>query len=118
MSNAEKLAGLGLKGGDYVRIVIEDEVKWTDCYVLETARNMFSGDANQIVSVEKIVRPLPNEPGTVFRARLTMGDESEERTVFVTERDCSPARYVLDRQFCGYGVVYGSDEDFTIEVLD
>lgn len=119
MSNAEKWADLDLKPGDRVRIVCEDTVLVADGRKLETLSNLFmdTSEGVTVVSVEKIGRPLPTEPGTVFRARLTMGDESAERTVFVTERDHAP-RYVLDRSFCGYGGVRGSDEDLTVEVID
>ena len=86
--NKDKWAGLDLKKGDRVRIVIEDEVTalWP-AGGLDTLCNNFHALDSHIVSIEKLKPALPTEPGTTFRARVTFQDgwgvKPYESTLFV-----------------------------------
>lgn len=121
--NKDKVNGLGLKAGDRVRIVIEDKVEMAfPSGALDTVCNNFSGSDNQIVSIEKIGRPLPTEPGATFRARVTFNSstwDDYESLVFVrVSHDGTPVYIPTETEhaaFSGHDVAGG---DVTVEVLD
>lgn len=120
--NKDKWAGLDLKKGDRVRIVIEDKVYRSDSSYLDTEANFFDGRKSQIVSIEKLKPALPTEPGTTFRARVTFQDgwgvKPYESTLFVRSHGVS----------LGYIPAGGNQRSFdtgdvesgrvTVEVLD
>lgn len=58
----------GFKQGDRVRIVLETEVRRAGEH-LETGRNFFDDEPNDIVSIEKIAPALPTTPGSVIRTQ-------------------------------------------------
>lgn len=121
--NKDKVNGLGLKAGDRVRIVIEDEVcRVRPSWSVDTSYNYFMGGDSQIVSIEKIGRPLPTEPGATFRARVTFNSsirDDYESLVFVRVRhDGTPVYIPTETRhapFSGHDVTNG---DVAVEVLD
>lgn len=126
--NKDKWAGLDLKKGDRVRIVIEDviedKVYRSDSSYLDTEANFFDGRESQIVSIEKLKPALPTEPGTTFRARVTIkekwGGEPYESTLFVRKnRQAGEVAYIPasseNLSFSDHDVENGS---VTVEVLE
>ena len=121
--NKDKWAGLDLKKGDRVRIVIEDEVAGLRGG-LDTLCNSFHALDSHIVSIEKLKPALPTEPGTTFRARVTIkeewGGEPYESTLFVRKnRQAGEVAYIPasseNLSFSDHDVENGS---VTVEVLD
>ena len=122
--NEDKWAGLDLKKGDRVRIVIEDSVYCPPGRVLDLDHNAFQSGHDTIVSIEKLKPALPTEPGTTFRARVTIkekwGGEPYESTLFVRKnRQAGGVAYTPasseNLSFSNHDVENGS---VTVEVLD
>lgn len=122
--NKDKWAGLDLKTGDRVRIVIEDSVYCPPGRVLDLDHNTFQSEHDTIVSVEKLKPALPTEPGTTFRARVTFKDgwdvKPYESTLFVRDylmgRGLAYIPAATDQySFAAADVENGS---VTVEVLD
>ena len=110
--NKDKWAGLDLKTGDRVRIVIEDKVYRSDSSYLDTEANFFDGRKSQIVSIEKLKPALPTEPGTTFRARVTFQDgwdvKPYESTLFVRD-------YLMGR---GLAYIPASTDQYSFAAAD
>lgn len=122
--NKDKWAGLDLKTGDRVRIVIEDKVYRSDSSYLDTEANFFAGMTSQIVSIEKLKPALPTEPGTTFRARVTFKDgwdvKPYESTLFVRDypmgRGLAYIPAATDQ--CSFAAADVENGSVTVEVLD
>ena len=109
--NKDKWAGLDLKKGDRVRIVIEDEVAGLRGG-LDTLCNSFHALDSHIVSIEKLKPALPTEPGTTFRARVTFQDgwdvKPYESTLFVRD-------YLMGR---GLAYIPASTDQYSFAAAD
>lgn len=123
--NKDKWAGLDLKTGDRVRIVIEDEVfARLDAGGLDTLCNNFHALDSHIVSIEKLKPALPTEPGTTFRARVTFKDgwdvKPYESTLFVRDylmgRGLAYIPAATDQ--CSFAAADVENGSVTVEVLD